>query len=135
MVVVTLIRKLLGSVAGIAATRLELVALEIEQERLRLAQLWIRATVTLFLLFTGTVLSVAWLLLWAEPAHRVPIAAGLALGFLAAAAAAAWSWLDLARHRQPLMCGMIEELQRTQRGLCGDANPVQGARQKKDPRS
>lgn len=135
MVVVTLIRKLLGSVAGIAATRLELVALEIEQERLRLARLWIRATVTLFLLFTGTVLSVAWLLLWAEPAHRVPIAGGLALGFLGAAAAAAWSWLDLARSRRSLMRGMLEDLHGVQRGLCGAAEPGQHTQRSQDRRS
>jgi uncharacterized membrane protein YqjE len=117
--VVSLIRKLLGSVAGVAATRLELLALELEQERQHVARLWIRATVTLFLLFTGTALSVGGLLLWAEPAQRAAIAAGLALGFLAAAAAAAWSWHRLAQARRPLLSGIRRDLQGLRRGLHG----------------
>ena len=97
---VSVLRRLLGSAAGIAATHLEWVALEIEAERQRLARLWMYAALTLFLLFTGIWLSVAGLLLWAEPPQRAAIAAGLALVFLAATAVAAWSWRRLSRHRR-----------------------------------
>ena len=97
---VSVLRRLLGSAAGIAATHLEWVALEIEAERQRLARLWLYAALTLFLLFTGIWLSVAGLLLWAEPPQRAAIAAGLALVFLAATAVAAWSWRRLSRHRR-----------------------------------
>lgn len=128
MGVVSVIRKLLGSVAGIAATRLELLALELEQERQHVARLWIRASVTLFLLFTGTVLSVGGVLLWAEPAQRAAIAAGLALAFLAAAAASAWSWHRLAQARQPLLSGIRRDLQGMRRGLCGaDDSGISGS--------
>lgn len=96
---VSLIRRLLRSVADIAVTRLEWVALEIEAERLRLARLWVSAALTLFLLFTGTWLGVAGLLLWAEPAQRAPVAGVLALMFLAAGAVAAFSWRRLSRQR------------------------------------
>jgi uncharacterized membrane protein YqjE len=93
--VVSVLRRLLGSAAGIAATHLEWVALEIEAERQRLARLWMHAALTLLLLFTGIWLGVAGLLLWAEPPQRAAIAAGLALVFLAATAVASWSWRRL----------------------------------------
>ena len=122
MSVVRTVRQLLGSAAGIAATRLEPVLLEIEQERLQLARLWIRATLTLFLLFTGTVLGVGGLLLWAAPAQRAAVAGALALGFLVAALVAGFSWLRLARARRPLMAGLLKDLRGVQRGLRGGAN-------------
>ena len=108
------VRQLLGSAAGIVATRLELWALEVEQEFARLARLWIHATVTLFLLFTGTLLAVGWLLMWADPAHRLAIIGALALGFLGAAAAAAWSWRSLVRMRRPPMESAVADLHRMQ---------------------
>jgi hypothetical protein len=116
------VRQLLGGAAGIAATRLELVLLEIEQERLQLARLWIRAALTLFLLFTGTVLCVGGLLLWAAPEHRAAVAGALAMGFLVAALVAGFSWLRLARARRPLMAGLLKDLQGLQRGLRGGAD-------------
>jgi uncharacterized membrane protein YqjE len=96
----SLIRRLLGSVAGIAATHLEWLALEIEAERLRLARLWMCAALTLCLLFTGMGLAVAGLLLWAEPAQRAAVAGALAGVFLAAGAVAAFSWRRLSRQRR-----------------------------------
>jgi uncharacterized membrane protein YqjE len=120
--VVRSLRQLLGGAAGIAATRLELVLLEIEQERLQLARLWIRAALTLLLLFNGTVLCVGGLLLWAAPEQRAAVAAALAMGFLLAALVAGFSWLRLARARRPLMAGLLKDLQGVQRGLRGGAD-------------
>ena len=117
--VFSLVRQLLGSAAGIAATRLELWALELEQELTSLARLWIHATVTLFLLFTGTLLAVGWLLMWADPAHRLTIIGALALGFLGAAAVAAWRWRILVRMQRPLMAAAVADLRRAGRGLGG----------------
>lgn len=111
------VRQLLGQAAGIAATRLELWTLELERELASLARLWIHATVTLFLLFTGTLLAVGWLLMWADPAHRLAIIGALALGFLGAAAAAAWSWRSLVRMRRPLMEAAVADLRRAGGGL------------------
>ena len=122
MSVVRTLRQLLGGAAGIAATRLELVLLEIEQERLQLARLWIRAALTLLLLFNGTVLCVGGLLLWAAPEQRAAVAGALALGFLVAALVAGFSWLRLARARRPLMAGLLKDLQGVQRGLRGGAD-------------
>jgi len=120
--VVRTLRQLLGGAAGIAATRLELVLLEIEQERLQLARLWIRAALTLLLLFNGTVLCVGGLLLWAAPEQRAAVAGALAMGFLLAALVAGFSWLRLARARRPLLAGLLKDLQGVQRGLRGGAD-------------
>ena len=122
MSVVRTLRQLLGGAAGIAATRLELVLLEIEQERLQLARLWIRAALTLLLLFNGTVLCVGGLLLWAAPEQRAAVAGALAMGFLLAALVAGFSWLRLARARRPLLAGLLKDLQGVQRGLRGGAD-------------
>lgn len=122
MSVVRTLRQLLGGAAGIAATRVELVLLEIEQERLQLARLWIRAALTLLLLFNGTVLCVGGLLLWAAPEQRAAVAGALAMGFLLAALVAGFSWLRLARARRPLMAGLLKDLQGVQRGLRGGAD-------------
>lgn len=100
MAVVSVLRSLLGSAAGIAATHLEWVALEIEAEKRRLARLSMHAALTLFLLFTAVWLGIASLLLWAEPSQRAAMAAGLALGFLAGAVVAACRWRLLSRHRR-----------------------------------
>lgn len=116
MGVVTIVRRLLGSAAGIAATRLELLCLELEQERSRLARLCIQAVLTLFLLFTAVVLGLAGLLLWAEPAQRAALAGALALGFLGAALAAAWRWRRLASAPSPLLRSAVTELRRVGRG-------------------
>ena len=96
------LRPLLGQAAGIAASHLELWALTLERELASLARLWIHAAVTLFLLFTGTLLGVGWLVLWADPSDRLAIIGALALGFLGAGVAAAWSWRSLVRLRRPL---------------------------------
>ena len=122
MSVVRTLRQLLGGAAGIAATRLELVLLEIEQERLQLARLWIRAALTLLLLFNGSVLCVGGLLLWAAPEQRAAVAGALAMGFLLAALVAGFSWLRLARARRPLLAGLLKDLQGVQRGLRGGAD-------------
>jgi len=117
--VLSFVRQLLGQAAAIAATRLELWTLELERELASLARLWIHATVTLFLLFTGTLLGVGWLLMWADPAHRLAIIGALALGFLGAAAAAAWSWHSLLRMRRPMMAAAVDDLRRTAHAVAG----------------
>jgi len=117
--VLSFVRQLLGQAAAIAATRLELWTLELERELASLARIWIHATVTLFLLFTGTLLGVGWLLLWADPAHRLAIIGALALGFLGAAAAAAWSWHSLLRMRRPVMAAEVDDLRRTAHAMAG----------------
>jgi uncharacterized membrane protein YqjE len=127
--VFSLVRQLLGSAAGIVATRLELWTLELERELASLARLWLHATVTLFLLFTGTLLAVGWLLMWADPAHRLTIIGALALGFLGSAAVAAWRWRIVVRMRRPLMAAAVADLRRAGRGLGapGAAAPVRPA--------
>ena len=122
MGVVTIVRRLLASAAGVAATRLELLVLELEQERSRLARLCIQAALTMFLLFTAVVLGLAGLLLWAEPAHRAALAGALALGFLGAGVAAAWRWRRLARAPSRLLRSAVADLRRLDRSSTSAAS-------------
>ncbi|MFM8769906.1 MAG: hypothetical protein ACKOD9_19840, partial [Rubrivivax sp.] len=59
------------------------------------------------------------LLPWADPAQRLPIMGALALGFLGAAAAAAWSWRSLVRMRRPVMASAVADLQRAAQAAAG----------------
>jgi uncharacterized membrane protein YqjE len=107
----------LADVIEIGRTRLELATVELEEERLRLARLWIGATVTLFLLFVGVVLATAWLVMWCPPEQRLLALGLLALGSLGAAAASAWRWQHMAETRPPLLQATLAELRRDERGL------------------
>jgi uncharacterized membrane protein YqjE len=110
-------QQVLADVIEIGRTRLELATVELEEERLRLARLWLGATVTLFLLFVGVVLAAAWLVMWCPPEQRLLALGLLALGFLAAAGASAWRWQRMAATRPPLLQATLAELRRDERGL------------------
>lgn len=105
-------RQVLADVLDIGRTRLELATVEIEEERLRLAQLLLGATLTLFLLLVAVLLGSAWLVLWCPPEHRVALLGALAGGFLAASGAVGWRWRQLAHNKPPLLHATLAELQR-----------------------
>ena len=95
-------RRLLLALLAIARTRWEIVVLELEAERRRLAQLWLLASLTLGLGFGALALGITAALLWVEPAQRVPLAAGLAAVLSLLAVVTACLWLRLAlRGRRP----------------------------------
>lgn len=103
-------QQVLASLLDIGRTRLELVTVELEQERIRIARLWILATVSLFLLFVGLVLGAGWIVLLCEPQDRVLALGLLSLSFLLTAAVAAWYWRRLATGRPPLLSSTLDEL-------------------------
>jgi uncharacterized membrane protein YqjE len=103
-------QQVLADVIEIGRTRLELATVELEEERLRLARLWVGAAVTLFLLFAGLMLSAAWLVMLCPPEQRVLALGLLAAGFLAAAGFSAWRWRQLAVNRPPLLHATLAEL-------------------------
>lgn len=105
-------RQVLGSLIDIGHTRIELASVELAEERLRIARLFIGAVVTLFLLGFGLVLVVAWIVLWCEPAQRLSALGGLAALFLGAAAVAGWRWHGLSAHAPPLLHATLTELAR-----------------------
>lgn len=95
-------RRLLLSLLAIARTRWDIVVLELEAERRRLARLWLLASLTLGLGFAALALFITAALLWVEPAQRVALAAGLAALLCLLAGVTACLWLRLAlRGRRP----------------------------------
>jgi uncharacterized membrane protein YqjE len=114
-------QQVLADVIEIGRTRLELATVELEEERLRLARLWVGATVTLFLLFVGVVLAAAWLVMWCPPEQRLLALGVLAFAFLAGAGAAAWRWQRMVATRPPLLQATLAELRRDERGLARGA--------------
>ncbi len=87
------LRARLDAVLGLAQTRLELLALELHEEKLRLARLLLMTMLAALLLGSALLLAVLWLtaLLW--DSHRLLALGGgtvlLAFGGVAAATAAA----------------------------------------------
>lgn len=107
-------QQVLADVVEIGRTRLELATVELEEERLRLARLWVGATVTLFLLFAGVVLAAAWIVMLCPPEQRVTALGVLAGAFLVAAGVAGWRWRQLSADRPPLLHATLGELRRDQ---------------------
>jgi uncharacterized membrane protein YqjE len=78
------IKHLAQSLLGAAQTRLEILATEIEEERVRLEQLLLVALAAAFCLAMGIVLCVALVVIYYWDTHRLAAAGILAAAFLAA---------------------------------------------------
>jgi uncharacterized membrane protein YqjE len=107
----------LATLLDIGRGRLELIAVEIEEERLRLARLWMVATCTLFLAFVGVVMLAGWIVLLCEPTRRVAAIGGLTAAFLAAALVAGRQWRHLAACKPPLLDATLSELRNDRAAL------------------
>jgi uncharacterized membrane protein YqjE len=117
---------LVGDVRGIAAvglrmarTRLELLAIEVQQEKARVARQLIVVSATLFFASFGLMLTIAWLALSLPEAQRANVLGGLGLAFLAAAAAGAM-WLKAAPRERPLSASLAA-LRADERALASPA--------------
>lgn len=77
------IRHLAGNLLAAAQTRLEILATEIEEERLRLEQLLLVALAAAFCLALGIVLTIALIVLYFWDTHRLLSVGTLAAAFLA----------------------------------------------------
>ena len=80
------IKHLAGTVLGAAQTRLEILATEIEEERVRLEQLLLVALTAAFCLAIGVMLVIALVVLYFWDTHRLLAVGLLAAAFLAAGA-------------------------------------------------
>ena len=87
----------------IVQTRLELAAVELTEERVRLAQQLLGATLALFALGVGLVLGIVALAWGIAPESRIWVlgAASAAFVVIGAGACARWRWLQ--RQRRPLL--------------------------------
>lgn len=116
-------RQVLATAIGIGQSRLELVTVELEEERLCLARLWIACTITLFFGFLGAVLLAAWFVMWCEPENRLLALAALAGGAAAAAGLAAWRWHVLAAGKPALLHATLEALRQDRAACAGLVKP------------
>lgn len=111
----------LSTVVDIGRTRLELAAVELEEERLRLARLALAATGTLFFAFAALAALTAALVLLC-PADARPLALGLAgLVYALVGAAAGWRWRALSASRPPLLQATLAELRADRAALRGES--------------
>ena len=113
------LRRVLGTLAGIAQTRIELLATEVEEQVAHLGSLLLWAIVALFLAFTSAILLAVAVLIAFWDTNRILAAVLLAAVF---AALAFFSWLrvrTIARKRPHLFQTSLEELARDRDHLGG----------------
>ncbi|HJV61369.1 MAG TPA: phage holin family protein [Albitalea sp.] len=116
-------RQLLASLIEVGQTRLELLALEFEEERLCLVQQAIVAACALFFFIIGIGLAAAFLVLWCEPQNRLVALGALSAVFLAGTAACLWRWQRLAAARPRLLQATLAELDKDRRALSAEDTP------------
>ncbi len=117
------LRARLDAVLGLAQTRLELLALELHEEKLRLARLLLMTVLAALFLGSALLLAVLWLTAALWDSHRL-LALGtgtvlLALGGVAAATAAARTLAAGSR----LFAASLDELRRDRSALASRDAP------------
>ena len=110
-------RRVLVSLIEIGQTRLQLASTEVEEERLRIAELLLYATVALFFLGVGLVLASLLVVLLFWDTHRELVLAGLSGLFLLVGVGLAITWRHKARHKPKLLATTVAELQRDRDAL------------------
>jgi uncharacterized membrane protein YqjE len=109
------VQDLLATLLGLARTRLELLSVEMEELLARLVLIMIGAVAAILLAALALGLAAVALVLAAPPEHRVTVAAGLALAFLAAAAFIGWKVRREAKARP--FAASLAELKRDENAL------------------
>jgi uncharacterized membrane protein YqjE len=116
-------RRVAATFVEMARTRIELAGTELAEERLRLAQQALAATLALFCLGAGLVLAVIGLAWWAGPVHGAAVLGVGALVLIAAAAAAIAWWQRLIAQRPPLLHETLTQLHADALALASDRAP------------
>lgn len=106
------LRSTLALLLDIGATRLELAATELEEERLRLVGLLISAVITLMLFGMAVLMCTAFVVVAMWDSHRLLAVGGLALVYVGAAWLSVVRWRARAASRPPFMSVTLAELQR-----------------------
>ncbi|MFN9707833.1 MAG: phage holin family protein [Burkholderiales bacterium] len=104
------IKQISSILAEMAKTRFELIMTELEEERLRWAELLIRACVSLFLWAMGLIMASLALIEWMGESHRLQTMTGLALTFIGGAFWATWRWKSKAAAKPHLLAETLIEL-------------------------
>jgi uncharacterized membrane protein YqjE len=103
-------RRVAATIVEIARTRIELAGTELAEERLRIAQQALAATLALFCCGVGWVLAVLGLAWWAGPDRAAAVLGIGALVVLAAAVGALLWWQRLVAARPPLLHETLTQL-------------------------
>jgi len=112
-------RAVLVALLDIGQTRLQLASTELEEERVRVAELLLWAGAALFFLGVGLVMAALLLVLVLWDGPRVLALALVAGGFLAAGVALAMGWRRKTRTKPPLLATTLAELRRDRDALLG----------------
>ncbi|ODV13462.1 MAG: hypothetical protein ABT20_02110 [Rubrivivax sp. SCN 70-15] len=111
------LRELLGALLDVGQTRLALASTELEEERLRLVELLLWATLALFLAGIGIVLAALLLVLLFWDGPREWVLGGITAAFLVGAGAALAVWRRKAHDKPPLLAATLAELRRDRDAL------------------
>lgn len=103
-------RALLAVLVEIGQTRLQLASTEIEEERLRLAQMLIAATLALFFFGIALVLATMFLVILFWDDHRLLTLGLLCAAFVGAGIGMAWRWRQRAQARPNFLASTLAEL-------------------------
>jgi uncharacterized membrane protein YqjE len=110
-------RRVAATMVEIARTRIELAGAELAEERLRIAQQALAATLALFCCGVGLVLAVIGLAWWAGPDRAAAVLGIGALVLLAGAVSAMLWWQRLVAARPPLLRETLTQLRADARAL------------------
>ena len=111
------VRRLTGSLIAILSTRLELLANELQEERLRLTQMLLLALIALFCLGTGLTLLNAFIVVLFWDGHRLLALGLLSLLYLVAGAAIAVVVRAKAQAGSKLFAASLAELDKDRQAL------------------
>jgi uncharacterized membrane protein YqjE len=98
-------------------TRLELVSIEVAQEKAWAARFIVVSIAALYLATFGLMLAIFALVLWASDENRPAILAGFAVLFIAAGSGAFWYVVSAARQRTPMLQDTIAVLKGDEQAL------------------
>ena len=111
------VKRLTGSLIAILSTRLELLANELQEERLRLTQMLLLALIALFCLGTGLMLLNAFIVVLFWDDHRLLALGLLSLVYLVAGAAIAMVARAKAQAGSKLFAASLAELDKDRQAL------------------
>lgn len=105
-------RQVLAALLEIGHTRLQLASVELEEERLRVAELLLYAAAALFFLGIGLVFAALLLVLLYWNSQRELVLGGVTAVFLVVGVGLATAWRRKAGHKPKLLAATIVELRR-----------------------
>lgn len=114
-------KRLLRTLLSIVSTRLELLANELQEERLRLTQMFFLALAALFSLGMGVMLLTMFVVVLFWDTHRLAVLGGLCAVFFAAGSLLAWLLRSKALEKPRLFADSISELGKDRSHLGGES--------------